>query len=168
MMKKGITPIIAIVLLLLMTVMAGAATMLWIQRLQSSLTSQTEEQIGRTVAQMGANIDLGDAYYSNGNLTLIISNIGSVTLNVSEFTLTVSSYDVNTGAESLVTLCSLSKAIVESIECNHENLNPGETCAVVIDLDKCNPQKASLDSGTYIANIKWAGVEDSAIFSVSS
>ena len=50
-MKKGITPVIAIVLLLMMTVASAGLAWMWLQSMQTS----TQEQLTEQVKQIGAN-----------------------------------------------------------------------------------------------------------------
>tara|TARA_Y100000004_G_scaffold168093_1_gene201187 strand:+ start:171 stop:731 length:561 start_codon:yes stop_codon:yes gene_type:complete len=81
--KKGITPIIAIILLMMMTVAAAGAAFFWVLRLQSSFTGSSE-QFGDSLNEYLNSqilVDLaqyeGDATENGGNLTLVISNVGS-------------------------------------------------------------------------------------------
>ncbi len=94
---KGITPIIAVILLLLMTVAAGAATMFWFSKLQSAIQTQTETQVSQMIGQMSMQIKILSATNQSTNLILSLSNIGTVPIDLSKAIVTVDEQDINTG-----------------------------------------------------------------------
>jgi len=89
MMKKGITPVVAIVLLLMMTVAAAAGSYLWL----TTITGRLQENIGETATQFTktqGQIDIIALCWANDstayNLQIIATNVGSVDLSGGTFT----------------------------------------------------------------------------------
>ena len=75
---KGISPVIATVLLLLMAVSAAGGAWVFYQRLNTGTAAQGQQQIETTTKGTSAfYVDIAQAYVSGGNLYLDISNIGS-------------------------------------------------------------------------------------------
>lgn len=81
-MKKGISPVIAIVLLLMMTVAAAGAAYFWLTSMQSSIQKSAGSQIGEITEQAGASFNIPFANCSNstaGTTAFVrIRNTGSV------------------------------------------------------------------------------------------
>ncbi|MFH1450608.1 MAG: archaellin/type IV pilin N-terminal domain-containing protein [archaeon] len=79
--KKGITPIISVILLLMMTIAIAGLAYSWLQKMQSSITVSTENRTAELLG--GLNIELKvDGYYLNcttgSNLTTFyVRNAGS-------------------------------------------------------------------------------------------
>lgn len=81
---RGISPVIATVLLLLMAVAAVGGAWVWYQRQSALIGGKTEEKIAEQVEQQaGIAISLADIYKDSGDyLHLIISNAGSTSVNL--------------------------------------------------------------------------------------
>jgi flagellin-like protein len=102
---KGISPVIATVLLLLMAVASVGGAWIWYQRQSTALGGKTEEKIGEQVEQQtGVALSLASIYTrSDGNITLIVNNAGGSSVNITGFKLRVGSTDnVNTSANIAV------------------------------------------------------------------
>ena len=56
--RRGITPIIAIILLLMMTVAVAGAAFYWLVKIQGSMQSGTESFEGKLVERMAGNVGL--------------------------------------------------------------------------------------------------------------
>ena len=79
--KKGITPIIAIILLLMMTVAVAGAAFFWLSRIQNQLQGGVESFQGTVLTQMASKVDVVDADWMNAsgdeNLTIFLQNTGN-------------------------------------------------------------------------------------------
>jgi len=86
--KKGITPIIAIILLLMMTVAVAGAAFFWLSRIQNQLQGGVESFQGTMMTQIASKVDVIDADYSDtpGNLTIFFQNTGNTKIPVSDGT----------------------------------------------------------------------------------
>ena len=121
--KKGITPIIAIILLMMMTVAAAGAAFFWVLRLQSSFTGSSE-QFGDSLNEyLNSQLLVDYAAYASiaegdgGNLTLVISNVGSQPI------------PLDSGASSPTTTL-LIKDKDQKLICATENVNAAPATAV--------------------------------------
>ncbi len=96
---KGITPVIATILLLLMAVAAVGGAWVWYQRQSSVIGGKTETKMSEQVEQQtGVALSLAGIYTrSDGNITLIVNNAGSSSVNITGFKINVAGTDyVNT------------------------------------------------------------------------
>lgn len=80
--KKGITPIIAVILLLMMTVSAAGAAFYWLVKIQGQMQGGTEqyeeksfERMASTVAILAVNYNITSEY-----LDLYLQNLGTTTI----------------------------------------------------------------------------------------
>jgi len=82
--KKGITPIIAIILLLMMTVAVAGAAFFWLSRIQNQLQGGVESYQGTIFTQMSSAVNVVDADYDSGdaNLTIFFQNTGNTKIPV--------------------------------------------------------------------------------------
>ncbi len=87
---KGISPVIATVLLLLMAVASVGGAWVWYQRQSAVVGGKTEEKISEQVSQQtSASVSLAGLYKrSDGNLTLLINNAGTSAVNITGFKIT--------------------------------------------------------------------------------
>ncbi len=81
---RGLSPVIATVLLLLMAVAAVGGAWVWYQRQSALVGGKTEEKISEQVEQQtGVAISLASIYKETGNyLHLIVNNAGDSATNV--------------------------------------------------------------------------------------
>lgn len=86
--KKGISPIIAVILLLMMTVAVAGAAFFWLSRIQGQLQGGVESFQGRVFENIATKVDVIDADYllSGGteNLTIFFHNTGNSKIPVSD------------------------------------------------------------------------------------
>ncbi len=81
--QKGITPIIAIILLLMMTVAVAGAAFFWLSRIQNQLQGGVESFQGTLMTQIASKVDVVDADYNNNtNLTIFFQNTGNTKIPV--------------------------------------------------------------------------------------
>lgn len=77
--RKGITPVIAIVLLLMMTVAAAGMAYVWVTGVQQETQNAVSESMRERTAQMGGGITIDAVYEDNNVTTVAIRNTGSIT-----------------------------------------------------------------------------------------
>ncbi len=104
-MRKGITPIISVIILLLITIaLAGAA---W-TFLQGVLLTQTAKAF---------SIPTGGAFCSNGKITVLAANIGTSTLAETDFSVVM--VDGNAVSASTVSIAAGSSAkVLDNYDCD--------------------------------------------------
>ncbi len=78
-MRKGITPILSVVLLLMMTIAVFGITYTWITDSSGDIQSSAEENIAGTKVKMSAQVNIVSVYRdsTSGNLALTLRNTGS-------------------------------------------------------------------------------------------
>ncbi len=81
---KGITPVIAIILLLLITISMVGFTFLWFSRIQQELTGSVSSQTEREAKAAGTSVRVDQIDRVSGNV--YIRNTGTQILNMSEVT----------------------------------------------------------------------------------
>jgi len=76
---KGISPIIATILLIVMTVAIAGLMYAWLSGMFSSLTQSTSNQVNQVTHTVSFSIS--NMYVSNGNIYAVIYNSGNVPIN---------------------------------------------------------------------------------------
>jgi flagellin-like protein len=71
---KGATPIVAVILLLLITIAAGGSTYLWLSRTQSKLFTQTTTGIEESSKDVYGKLDIVSIWNSTTQLCLLVRN----------------------------------------------------------------------------------------------
>ena len=77
--KRGISPVIAIILLLMMTVAVAGAAFYWLTRIQGQMQGGVESFESNLFENIASNIEVIDADYSsaNENITMYLQNTGN-------------------------------------------------------------------------------------------
>lgn len=79
-MRKGITPVIAIVLLLMITVGVTGAAYVWIKQVQEQTQAGIEAGIAEQTAAMQARLSIDSIWENtNGDISFMLRNSGSYT-----------------------------------------------------------------------------------------
>jgi flagellin-like protein len=136
--KKGITPIIAIILLLMMTVAVAGAAFFWLSRIQNQLQGGVESFQGTMMTQVSSKVDVVGADYNNVStyLTLFFQNTGNTKIpvaNVTTFPTTAWILrDSNQVARCSSTWNGTATTCIEG--CDGYQINVGEVHKVVLDL----------------------------------
>ena len=87
---KGITPVIAIILLLMITIAMVGFAFIWFSGIMESMTNQTGASISEEQRQMAINIQLINAYANPGGDVLVsFRNSGSQEIKANELVITV-------------------------------------------------------------------------------
>ena len=88
-MSKGLTPVIAMILLLMMTVAAAGASFYWLLRIQGELQGGTQQFQEQTFEQMTSVVGWQTATYKNGTvagdadqLTITVVNRGTTKIPI--------------------------------------------------------------------------------------
>jgi flagellin-like protein len=76
---KGMTPIVAIILLLMMTVAAAGTSFYWLIKIQSEMQGGTEQYQENVFERLASTVNWLDADYNSTeeNLTIYIQNVGT-------------------------------------------------------------------------------------------
>jgi len=120
-MRRGISPIIATILLIIMTVGIAALVYTWMSGMLAQLTTQASQQI---LQQTSFNFAVNGIYFDNSSATFIvaITNTGSVKINsdVTNPVITVTAYNkLQPGTPLQTVSCSVANGTIV--------LNPGQT-----------------------------------------
>ena len=83
---KGITPVIAVILLLLVTIAMIAFAFVWFGRISTSAMSAVENQTGQFYQTAGKMITI-DNVRSSPDTTVTVRNIGTLTISSSGITI---------------------------------------------------------------------------------
>jgi flagellin-like protein len=77
--KKGITPIVAIILLLMMTVAAAGTSFYWLIKIQSQMQGGTEQYQENVFDRLASTVNWLDADYNSTaeTLTIYLQNVGT-------------------------------------------------------------------------------------------
>lgn len=85
--RKGITPVIATVLLMTITVAATASAFTFMNGIQNDLKENTEDRLSQQERESQSNIDIETAYNStDGYIIVSVRNTGSLTLQIRDET----------------------------------------------------------------------------------
>ncbi len=85
---RGLSPIIGVVLLIMMTVAVMGAAYLWVTSLQQSVQQTSSQQMG-TMQRGQINVLSTDCNSSSGIINVVVRNIGTVTIPKGNVTLEV-------------------------------------------------------------------------------
>jgi len=123
---KGISPIIATILLIVMTVAIAGLMYAWLSGMFSSLTQSTSQQI--TQATQLTSFNVPKIFISNGNIYATIYNNGNVPINTNNMTITAQEYYAsNNTYDGITYTCSVSSGIIASGQQNTVTLSCNPT-----------------------------------------
>ncbi len=77
MVKKGITAVVATVMLLMMTVAAAGMAYIWITDMQKEIQEGTSAQIQQQQIQSHAIVSIDSMWNASGNISFVLRNVGS-------------------------------------------------------------------------------------------
>jgi len=110
---KGISPIIATILLIVMTVAIAGLMYAWLSGMFSSLTTSTSQQVIQATQLTSFNVP--KMFISNGNIYAIIYNNGNVPINANNMTITAQEFWAsNNTYDGITYVCSASSGIITS------------------------------------------------------
>ena len=122
---KGISPIIATILLIVMTVAIAGLMYAWLSGMFSTLTTTTSQQVSG-VTQV-VSFSVSQLYVSGSNIYAILYNRGNVPINTDNLTIVAQEYWAANNTYTLTTYtCSASSAIIA----------PGQQATLTLS---CNP-----------------------------
>lgn len=84
--SKGITPVIATVLLITISVAATVSAFTFINNLQDQAKQNWKNRLDERKAETKSSIDIENAYNRSGDIALQVRNTGSIALNVNNET----------------------------------------------------------------------------------
>ena len=123
---KGISPIIATILLIVMTVAIAGLMYAWLSGMFSSLTTSTSQQVNQVTQTVIFTVS--QIYVTNGNIYAVIYNSGAVPINTNNLTITAEEYwTSNNTYDGITYTCSSSSAIITSNQQNTLTLSCNPT-----------------------------------------
>ena len=122
--RKGITPVIAIVLLLMMTVAAAGMAYVWIMSLQEDIEEQANEGIRKQQTDASAVIAIESVWEDSvtGNIFFMLRNSGThtfTTAQVSQF-----GYYIDGAPATPATICTAVNLNAQGTTCQVETATP--------------------------------------------
>lgn len=113
--RKGITPIIAIVLLLMMTVAAFGLTFMWVQETQSEIQNSISRDITDVTDKNSAQFNIESIFNNtDGNVSIVLRNTGRYSFNdLSDFSIYLDGKGVN---NTVLTSTAFSSRAVKTIK----------------------------------------------------
>lgn len=161
-MKKGITPVIAIILLLLITISMVGFAFVWFSRVAQTATESTEKQLQTELNKQNKKIAVDNLQLSTATATgcVTLRNVGSVNIPAGEIKLYVDGA-VQTGCDTL----ALSAGATGSCPITANKCNSGSNKVVRVttagnqDMITCNTQPAGICAGNAGAGAGGAGGE---------
>jgi flagellin-like protein len=120
---KGISPLIATVLLIAFTVAVGGLINIWLTSFTKTQTQAVGSQASTSIACSNGGLSLSSLYYCNPYLTGTISNIGTVSLGNISLIITFTNYSM---VQKLYLQLLGSTVNVTSTCCGNVSLWPSE------------------------------------------
>ncbi|MEA3229996.1 MAG: archaellin/type IV pilin N-terminal domain-containing protein [archaeon] len=121
--KKGVTPVIAIVLLLMMTVAAAGLAYEFIMNMSQQQTEAIGEQVGAQSEKMRTDLRILQVQEGTGSLDFLIKNVGSVDIGK----ITAATMDIKVDGEIIV----VADTDVTGT-CVSDDMTVGGTCKLTI------------------------------------
>ncbi len=114
---KGLSPVIATVLILLLAVGAVGGFWGWYQRQQSEIGGQSEDKLKEQLTQQAVTaLSLASIYENDvGNISLIINNLASVEVNVTGFRMKEGTAASNVNTTLIQTLTAQASTVLDTI-----------------------------------------------------
>lgn len=105
--RKGITPVIAIVLLLMMTVAAAGMAYVWIMSLQEGIAADTDKDLAALQSQKNARLSIEGVYNNTlvapaGRVSFTLRNSGTYPYSATD----VANIKVYVDGQALTTVCA--------------------------------------------------------------
>jgi len=121
--RKGTSPLIAAVLLIVFTVAVGTLIMNWMTTYTKSTTESAGTETSTTMDCAKQIIDITDIKQSGGNVTVLVQNLGSITTNMTK----VLAYDSNGNTCDITTTAQTISAgdlkIIGPVNCSSAKLD---------------------------------------------
>lgn len=163
-MKKAITPIIAVILLLMMTIAGASAAFFWFVKMQTEIERSAESYQESNYEKMFSSISWEDSDYdrASGNLTLYIQNTGSVRIPVNNQIINpTTSWILKNSNEDII--CSAkwdgvgNNPVCTSGCGDDEYIEVGETKEIIIDLTGDCEVSGYSDGSLFYSTIYFSG-----------
>lgn len=131
--RKGITPVIAIVLLLMMTVAAAGMAYVWIMSLQEQIQQTGQEGVDKTKKDASAALSIESGWNQGGNLYVALKNAGTYTFSTGE--VAAFTYYINGQPKATATTCTGLSAPSTICQINTAVSYPSVGSKVVVKVD---------------------------------
>ena len=130
--SKGITPVIAIILLMMITIAMVGFTYIWMKRVFSSAANSTSSSLNEQQKAMGQKVTIIKASNSTGSIT--IRNSGTYSIDTNKLVVFVNgatvscSWDKSTIGPGDVTTCSTTCPSGDEVDVNAPGGTDTATC----------------------------------------
>jgi flagellin-like protein len=94
---KGITPVISIILLIMITISLVSFLFIWFSGFMPTLLNQTEAQLTEQQRQMQMDVRFINVYEDNDNIKITVRNSGKVEIRPNELLIVAKSGEVTIG-----------------------------------------------------------------------
>ena len=75
--RKGLTPIVTVVLLLMLAIVVFGTAFMWVTKMQQKSQTETSKQLNERTVVLSLNLDIISVYKDdNGNISIVIMNKG--------------------------------------------------------------------------------------------
>jgi len=158
-MRRGISPIIATILLIIMTVGIAALVYTWMSGMLAQLTTQASQQI---LQQTSFNFAVNGIMFNNTSAVFVvaITNTGSVKINFSstDVITAVTAYNkLQPGTPLQTVTCSMANNTID--------LSPGQTKVYYINCNNLNTAYRDITQYYYVLSIAMGGLTQQVTFS---
>ncbi len=151
--KKGITPIVAIILLLMMTVAAAGTSFYWLIKIQGEMQSGTEQYQEDIFNKLATTVNWLDADYNSTSetLTIYLQNTGSTDISLDNSTTDPTTAWILKDSKQLTVCESKFDGVGTNIDCYSgcsTTLSASETSSISLNLTstKCDLSSYAEDS----------------------
>jgi flagellin-like protein len=146
---KGMTPIVAIILLLMMTVAAAGTSFYWLIKIQSEMQGGTEQYQENVFERLASTVNWLDADYNSTeeNLTIYLQNVGTTDIPLDNSTTDPTTTWILKDSEQ-VTVCEAkldgeTNGAVTNPNCvsgcgTSTNLRPSSSTSIMLELSGTN------------------------------
>ena len=151
--KRAITPVIAVILLIVMTVGIAAFTFIWMQNFVQTLQTQTQQQAQQLQRpQFSITYAAYKEENDTGNLTFVLSNIGSIPINTNDLKITIEEYKKVDGSFNRTVVAN------EEVNCTPTTINPNSDAVCWKDSQNDKKLDLDLDNCYYLIIATYKGV----------
>jgi flagellin-like protein len=139
---KGMTPIVAIILLLMMTVAAAGTSFYWLIKIQSEMQGGTEQYQENVFERLASTVNWLDADYNSTeeNLTIYLQNVGTTDIPLDDSTTDPTTTWILKDSEQVTVCESKLDGVGTNVNCvdgcgSSTNLGPSSSTSIKLELD---------------------------------
>ena len=123
---KGVTPIIAIILLLLITISIVGFTFVWFNRFSQNLTDRTGDSLDKQTNLLKKQIRIDEVTKNS----IFLRNVGSSDIKFEELLITIGDTDINLNDECTGNK-TISAGVIKKCSFSEQTCNTGEKIRII-------------------------------------